>query len=255
MAARPRLSAVLITQDAGAHLRECLASLAFCDEIVVLDSGSRDNTESICAEFHAEFVTERDWQGFGVQKNRALDLATGDWVLSIDADEVVPPALRAEIEATLAAPAHPVYELPRLSNFCGHWMRHGGWWPDRVARLFRRGAARFSADAVHEKLVFDGAPGRLAAHLLHYSYDSWEQALDKMNRYSSAGARQAFAAGRRAGAASAVLRSAWTFLRGYVLQLGLLDGGAGYRLARYNAQTTYYKYLKLRQLGLAERPG
>lgn len=244
-----RISAVLITLDAAAHLRECLESLAWCDEIVVLDGGSRDNTEAICAEFHAEFSVERDWQGFGVQKNRALELATGDWALSIDADEICTGPLRAEIERTIAEAQHDVYEIPRLSSFCGHWMRHGGWWPDPVARLFRRAQARFSDDVVHERLLFAGAPGRLHAHLLHYSYDSFEQALDKMNRYSTLGARQLFERGQRATPASAWARGAWAYVRTLILKLGLLDGGAGLMLARYNAQTTYYKYLKLWQLG------
>jgi glycosyltransferase involved in cell wall biosynthesis len=246
---RPRLSAVLITKNASAHLRECLASLAFADEIVILDSGSSDSTESIAGEFHAEFVVDADWQGFGVQKNRALELATGDWVLSIDADEIVTPELRDDILRTLAAPAFAVYAMPRLSNFCGRWMRHGGWWPDPVTRLFRRERAKFSADAVHERLVFDGECGRLQSHLLHYSYDDFEQVLEKLDRYSTLGAQQAFARGARASLAQAIARGAWAFVRTYVVKLGFLDGGAGYLLARYNAQTTYYKYVKLGLLG------
>ena len=247
---KPRLSVVLITLDADRHLRECLASVAWADELVVLDGGSRDNTPAIAAEFHARFMVEEDWQGFGVQKNRALALASGDWVLSIDADEIVTPELRAEIEALLSNPAAaPVYELPRLSSFCGHWMRHGGWWPDPVVRLFRRGAARFSDDAVHERLVFEGSAPRLRNHLLHHSYDDFEQALDKMNRYSTLGAQQTFRAGKRASPLDAWARGAWAFLRTYVLRLGFLDGAAGWMLARYNAQTTYYKYLKLWHLG------
>jgi glycosyltransferase involved in cell wall biosynthesis len=245
----PRLSAVLITRNAARHLRECLQSVAFADEIIVLDSGSSDATESIAGEFHAEFVVDRDWRGFGVQKNRALDLATGEWVLSIDADEVVPPALRAEIEAVLATPQAEAYSMPRLSSFCGHWMRHGGWWPDRITRLFRRGRARFSADVVHERLVVDGASAELREHLLHYSYHSYEDVLDKLNRYSTLGAEQAFAAGKRATPLSAWARGAWAFVRTYLLRLGFLDGVAGYLLARYNAQTTFYKYVKLWRLG------
>lgn len=252
-AAKPRLSAVLITLNAGSHLRECLASLAWADEIVVLDSGSTDNTEAICAEFRARFSVNKDWQGFGPQKNRALALATGEWVLSLDADEVCTPELRAQIEDAIAGGTAAAYEMPRLSSFCGHWMRHGGWWPDHVTRLFRLGAARFSNDAVHEHLIVDGAVSRLNAHLLHYTYDSLEQALEKMNRYSTLGAQQAFKLGKRATLPSAVLRGAWAFVRTYLLRRGFLDGAAGYQLARYNAQTTYYKYLKLAYLTRAAR--
>ncbi|HUP91529.1 MAG TPA: glycosyltransferase family 2 protein [Solimonas sp.] len=249
MPAAKTLSVVLITLNASKHLRECLESVAWAGEIVVLDGGSSDSTESIASEFHARFMVEPDWQGFGVQKNRALAFATGDWVLSLDADEVVTPALRAEIEAVLHAPRAEVFEMPRLSSFCGHWMRHGGWWPDPVTRLFRRGAARFSDDAVHERLLHQGAPARLGAHLLHYSYDDFEQALDKMNRYSSLGAGQAHRDGKRATPLTAWARGAWAFVRTYVLRLGLLDGSAGWMLALYNAQTTYYKYIKLWKLG------
>jgi glycosyltransferase involved in cell wall biosynthesis len=246
---RPRLSAVLITKNASAHLRECLAALSFADELIVLDSGSTDATESIASEFHAEFVVEADWRGFGIQKNRALELATGEWVLSIDADEIVTPELRAEIEQAIAQRAAEVFAMPRLSNFCGHWMRHGGWWPDHVTRLFVRGRARFSDDAVHERLVFEAPCAKLSNHLLHYSYDDFDQALDKLNRYSTLGAGQAFAAGKRATPLSAWLRGGWAFVRTYLLRRGFLDGAAGWMLARYNAQTTYWKYIKLWRLG------
>ena len=245
----PRVSAVLITRDAEAHLRECLAALHWCDEIVVVDGGSRDATLPICAEFGARVVGETDWQGFGVQKNRAIEQAGGDWLLSIDADEVVSPELQAEIAAALTAPADAVaFSLPRRSNFCGHWMRHGGWWPDRVTRLFKRGSARFSNDLVHEHLICDGRVAELREPLLHYTYDSYEQALDKLNRYSTLGAQMAHARGRRATPGKALLRGVWAFLRTYLLRRGLLDGRAGLALALYNAHGTYYRYLKLWKL-------
>jgi len=128
--ARPSISAVLITRQAQAHLRECLASVAWCDEIVVVDGASTDATLAICAEAGARVFTETDWRGFGVQKNRALERATCDWAFSIDADEICTPALRGAIEAHLAAPGAAVaLDMPRRSSFCGHWMRYGGWWP------------------------------------------------------------------------------------------------------------------------------
>jgi glycosyltransferase involved in cell wall biosynthesis len=246
---RPRLSAVLITRDAQAHLRECLESLRFCDEIVVLDTGSSDGTRQICEQAGVKFSQVTDWPGFGPQKNRAIALASGDWVLSIDADEVCTPELRAAIEAALREPgAFAAFEMPRLSSFCGHWMRHGGWWPDRVTRLFRAGRARFSDDIVHEHLVVDGATGRLAPHLKHYTYDTLAQALQKQERYATMGAQQAFDRGARASGLIAVLRGAWAFVRTYVVRAGFLDGRAGLLLARYNARTTLLRYRKLAEL-------
>lgn len=249
-----RISAVLITRDAAAHLRECLQSVAWCDEIVVVDGGSRDATRAICAESGARVVEQTDWQGFGIQKNRAIAEARGEWVLSIDADEVVTPALRTALEAATRAPAAVAYSLPRCSNFCGHWMRHGGWWPDRVVRLFRRGQARFSDDLVHERLIVDGPVAKLDEPLLHYTYDTLEQALAKLDRYSTLGAAAAHARGRRATPLTAMLRGGWAFLRTYVLRLGLLDGEAGLMLALYTAHGTYYRYLKLWLLGRGVAP-
>ena len=246
---RPSLSAVLITKNAAAHLHECLESLRWADEIVVVDSGSSDNTEAICSEFHARFSVEDDWPGFGIQKNRALAMASCEWVLSIDADEICTPELRAEIEQALNSGGATAYAMPRLSSFCGHWMRHGGWWPDHVTRLFRRGTARFSDDVVHERLIVDGETKLLKSHLLHHTYDTLDQAIEKMNRYSTLGAEQAFRRGKRASLWSAWLRGGWSFFRTYVLRRGFLDGAAGYALARYNGQGTYYKYLKLWLLG------
>lgn len=245
----PGLSAVLITLDAEAHLRECLQGLQFCDEIVVLDGGSHDATAAICREFGARFQLETDWQGFGVQKNRALALARGEWVLSIDADEVVTDALRQEILVRLGAPGAVVaFNLPRRSNFCGSWIRHSGWWPDRVTRLFKRTTARFSDDIVHEHLIVDGAEAPLCEPLLHYTYDNFEQALEKLNRYSTLGARMAFERGRKTSLAGALARAAWAFLRTYLLRAGVLDGRAGVALAVYSAHGTYYRYLKLWKL-------
>ncbi len=250
---KPKISAVLITLNAAAHLSECLAGLKWCSETVVLDSGSTDATEKICREFGARVHTETRWQGFGVQKNRAIALATGEWIFSVDADEVCTPELRDEIERAVANAGDVVaFEMPRRSSFCGHWMRHGGWWPDHVTRLFRRGTARFSDDIVHERLIVTGTTARLASPLLHYTYDTMAQALEKQERYSTLGAQKAFEQGKRTTPLSAVTHGAWTFMRTYFLQLGLLDGRAGLKLAHYNARTTYLRYLKLWQLNRAK---
>jgi glycosyltransferase involved in cell wall biosynthesis len=149
-------------------VERCLASVAWADEIVVVDSGSSDATVEIARRLRAKVETTADWPGFGPQKNRALALATGDWVLSLDADEWVTPELRAEIERAIGAPDFlPAYRMPRLSSYCGRDMRHSGWWPDHVTRLFRRGDARFSDDLVHERLVVNGVTGTLREPLRH----------------------------------------------------------------------------------------
>lgn len=241
----PRLSVFLITRNEAHNIAACLESVAWADEIVVVDSGSSDETVSICRRYGARVETSPDWPGFGPQKNRALDLASGDWLLSIDADERVPPELRAEIEAVLAAPQADAYEMPRLSSYLGRPMRHGGWWPDYVTRLFRRGAARFSEARVHETLLVQGRTGRLRHHLVHHSFRSVEQVIAKMDAYSTYAAEGMAQRGRGAGLASAVLHGCFAFLRTYVLRAGFLDGRLGFVLAVSNAEGAYYKYLKL----------
>jgi glycosyltransferase involved in cell wall biosynthesis len=249
---KPTLGVAIITKNAAARLAECLQAVSFADEIVVVDSGSTDATVEIARAHRARVLVHTDWPGFGRQKNRALDALATDWVLSIDADEIVSPELAASIGAALAAPSTNVYALDRLSAFCGHWVRHSGWYPDWIPRLFRRNAARFSDDLVHERLMFDtgAAPvARLTGTLLHHSYEDFETVLRKLDAYSSAGAQQRFAAGQRGSFGKAVMRGAWAFVRTYVLRRGFLDGRAGFMIAVFNAQTVYYRFLKLARLG------
>lgn len=240
------LSVIIITLNEAADIRACLESVAWADEIIVVDAGSTDATVAICRELGAQVHVAADWPGFGPQKNRALDHATRDWVLSLDADERVTPELRQEIEALLrSGPVAAAYDIPRSSSYCGRFMRHSGWYPDYVTRLFRRGAGRFSGDLVHERLVVDGPVHRLRAVLLHYAFDSMEEVLRKVDQYSTAGARRMQAQGRRATLSGAVLRGLWSFVRTYVLRLGFLDGREGFMLAVSNAEGTYYRYAKL----------
>ena len=240
------LSIVIITRDEQAAIRRCLESVAWAGEIVVLDAGSIDETARIARECGAKVHIASDWQGFGRQKNRALDLATGDWVLSLDADEWISPELRTEIERVLAAPGdHAAFRMPRLSSYCGRFMRHSGWWPDYVTRLFRRGQARFSDDLVHERLIVQGAVGTLRESLLHEAIRDLDEALVKMNAYSTAGALMQLERGGKASLAGAVRHGAWTFFRTYVLRAGFLDGREGFMLAVSNAEGAYYRYLKL----------
>jgi glycosyltransferase involved in cell wall biosynthesis len=192
----PRLSAIIIAKNEAANIAECLDSVAFCDERIVVDGGSVDGTAEI-ARRHGALVATHEWRGFGEQKNFALSLAHGDWVMSVDSDERVGPALAAEIQAAIASSAFEGYELPRQSSFCGREMRHSGWYPDYVLRLFRRGRARFSDDLVHERVICDGPVGRLEQPLRHYPVERLEDAVSRMDRYSTAGADMLIAAGRR----------------------------------------------------------
>ncbi len=239
------LSVVVITKNEEASIRRCLESAKWADEIVVLDSGSTDATVSICLEY-TQYVHETDWPGFGPQKNRALEKASGDWVLSLDADEWVTPELRDEILKVISRPEGAVaFRAPRLSSFCGRFMRHSGWWPDYVTRLFRRGAARFSDDVVHEHVIAEGKTGTLREPIMHETYVDLEEMLQKMDSYSSLAAQKMRHGGRRAGLAGAVLRGLWAFTRTYFLRGGFLDGRVGFMLAVAIAEGTYYRYAKL----------
>ncbi len=241
-----RLSAIVITRNEQANIADCLSSLDFADEVVVLDSGSTDDTVAIARSLGAQVSLATDWPGFGAQKNRALDLAGGDWVLSIDADERVTAALRQEIlRAIEQAGDVNCFSIPRSSRFCGRFIRHGGWSPDYVDRLFRKGSARFSDDLVHERLVHKDLAKRLRQPLLHYSYKDFSVVLQKVDRYSSDSATQALARGQRASVPGAMGHGLWAFVRTYILKLGFLDGAHGLALAIASAEGSYYRHLKL----------
>jgi glycosyltransferase involved in cell wall biosynthesis len=239
------LSVIVITKNEVHNIQACLQSVAFADQLVVLDSGSTDGTVEQAQNLGAQVSVNADWQGFGVQKNRALALATGQWVLSIDADERLTPELQADIAAAMRSPDFDVYCLSRLSSYCGQNMRYSGWYPDYTTRFFKRGTAEFSNDLVHEKLVTSRPIGKLSGHLLHNSFTTFEAVLDKATRYSTAGAQIAFAQGKKASLSKALVHGLWAFFRTYVLRLGFLDGRMGLVLAISNAEGTYYRYLKL----------
>lgn len=241
------LSVIIITKNETAHIGRCLDSVSWADEIIVLDSGSQDDTVSICLQY-TDKVYQTDWPGFGVQKQRALDKARGDWVLSIDADEIVTAELRAEIEKALRQNLFQGYEIPRLSSYCGKEIRHGGWWPDYVLRLFRRENGRFSDSLVHEKVCVTGAIGRLATPLLHESFVNLEEVLSKVDGYSTLNAKMLHERGVKSSLSKAIIKALWNFFRTYIVKLSILDGPQGLMLAISNAEGTYYKYAKLLEL-------
>jgi glycosyltransferase involved in cell wall biosynthesis len=249
LSAPPRapLSAVLITQDAAAQLDACLASLRFADEIVVVDSGSADATVAI-AEARGARVLRNAWLGYGRQKQFAVEQAKNDWVLCIDADERVSPELAASIRRALEAPVAPVYRMARRNRFLGRWLRHGEGYPDWSTRLFDRRSARWSDDAVHEKVLYAVTPGRLEGDLLHDSAEDLGRYLEKQNRYSQLAAQQLHAQGRRAGVAQLLLSPLVRFVKFYFLRLGFLDGLPGFAHIAIGCMTSFMKYAKLIEL-------
>jgi glycosyltransferase involved in cell wall biosynthesis len=238
------LSVIIITKNESRHITRCLESVAWADEIIVLDSGSVDNTVELCQRY-TDKVFETDWPGFGIQKQRALTKASGDWVLSLDADEWITAELKKEIEQAITQVQCHGFEVPRLSTYCGKEIRHGGWWPDYVMRLFQRKHGHFTEDPVHERIIVTGNTAKLNTPLLHESFVDFEEVLNKINHYSSLGAEKHFQAGKKTSLFQAVFKGLWTFFKTYCLKASFLDGQEGLMLAISNAEGAYYKYLKL----------
>ena len=241
-----QLSVIIITRNEAANIEACLRSVSFADEIVVLDSGSTDGTDELARAMGASVHFSADWPGFGAQKNRALALARYPWVLSLDADERVSPELSRQIRQSITEGSAAAYEIPRLTQFCGQWIRHCGWTPDHVLRLFRREQARFSDDLVHERvLTLGGAQGRLKAPLLHYSYPTPAHYWRKLEQYSQAWAQQRVARGQKTSMVRAAMAGVVAFLRSYVFRLGFLDGAMGFAVCAMQAQAAFGKYFAL----------
>ena len=241
------LSAVLIARDAAAQLPECLASVAFADEIVVVASAGDEATAREAARLGARIVT-KEWLGFGRQKQFAVEQARNDWVLCLDADERVSPDLARSIQRALEAPAAPVYRMARRNRFLGRWLSHGEGYPDWSPRLFDRRSARWSDDEVHEKVLCAATPGTLAGDLLHESAEDLGRYLEKQNRYSALAARALYERGRRAGALELVASPALRFVKFYLLRLGFLDGVPGFVHVAIGCIASFVKYAKLIEL-------
>jgi glycosyltransferase involved in cell wall biosynthesis len=249
------VSLCVITRDAAAQLADCLASASFAGEIVVVDSGSRDDTVEIARRSGAR-VLERAWEGFGAQKNFAVANAAHDWVLCLDADERVTPELRASIERVLGLPAErrpTACAMARCNRFLGVWLRHGEGYPDWNTRLFDRRRARWTDDPVHEHVVADGHVVRLAGDLLHESAESLDAYLAKQNRYTSLQAEAMHARGERAGVGRLVFSPLVRFVRFYVVRLGFLDGVAGFAHIAIGCFNSFVKYAKLRALAATSK--
>jgi glycosyltransferase involved in cell wall biosynthesis len=249
------LSVVLIACNEAHRIAACLESLAFADEIVVVDSGSSDATKEI-ARRYTDKVFEIPWRGFGPQKQAAVELASHDLVLNVDCDERVTPELGREILALLAGQEIlAAYQVPRRTFLGSKEIRHCGWYPDRTTRLFDRRRAHFGTELVHEGVVVEGEIGRLREHLLHYSFVGLADLLVKMNRYTDLSARMMAEKGRVAGLFDFTLRPAVAFAKTFFLKRGFLDGVEGFEVSVANAMSTFAKYMKLRELNRAQLPG
>ncbi len=243
-----RLSVVIVTLNEEERIRACLDSVAWADEIVVVDSESQDKTVQLARET-TDHVFVRPWPGFAAQKNFAVAQASGDWILSLDADETVSAALRADIERVLRSDGGAAgYAVPRRNIFLGAWVRHGGLYPDWQVRLFRAGRGTFGRRAVHESVTIDGPMERLGGHLEHRSYRGVEDFLTRANRYSSLAADEWLASGRRARTSDVITRPLGRFLSMYLLKGGLLDGWRGLLLA-----ALYAYYVAMRSAKVLEK--
>lgn len=244
----PGLTVTIITLDEAEHIGAAIDSASWADEIVVVDAGSRDDTVAIARARGAR--TEcRAWTGYVDQKNHAAGLASHDWILSLDADERVTPALAAEIRATLARePEAGGFRVPRVTFHLGRWIRTTDFYPDYQTRLYDRRRARWTGRHVHESVAVDGRRGQLRHELEHYSYRDLADHLDRINHYTTLAARQMQEAGRRAGVLDLLLHPPAAFLRNYVLRRGCLDGSVGLTLSIVNAYAVFLKFAKLLEL-------
>ena len=250
-----RLSVAIIALNEEERLRACLESVAWVDEIVVVDSGSGDKTMAIAREF-TDRVLFHPWAGYGAQKNFAAEQCRGEWILSLDADERVPDELREEIAAILVAdPPAAGFLVPRKNYFQARFIRHGGWYPDYQLRLFRRGRGRFAPVAVHESVRVDGPTARLRTPLVHESYRGVGDFVVRAQRYAELAARQLASEGRGGSAQDLLLRPLSRFLVMYVLRLGFLDGWRGFVLAVLYAHYAFVRAVWVRELRAAAAGG
>ena len=251
----PRLSITIITLNEAEHIAAAIESASWADEILVVDSGSTDDTVGIAGRAGARVLT-RDWSGYVDQKNFAAEQAVHDWIFSLDADERIPPALAEEIRSILASepPGHG-YRGPRVTFHLGRWIRTTDFYPDFQTRLYDRRHARWRGRHVHESVAVDGSSGRLRHDLQHYSYRSLADQIDRINVYSTLAARQMYEAGVRSGPLKIAVHPLAAFLRNYILRRGFLDGTAGLTISLVNAWSVMLKFAKLWELQKAQGAG
>lgn len=242
------ISAILITKNEEVRIEACLASLGWADEIIVVDSGSIDRTRDLCERNGKVKFFEMPWEGFGIQKNRALDQASGEWIFSIDADEIVSHELAEEILITVQQASYDGYVLKRKNFYRGKWIKHSGWWPDKILRLFRRGKGRFNDRLVHESVEVQGAIGELLNSIEHHSFQSVSDFIRKTDSYSTLGAQQMKFKNRNITTLDACTHAFATFIKVYFLKGGILDGRAGMLIAASNAAGVFYRYIKYMEL-------
>lgn len=252
----PPISVVIITFNEEKNIERCLQSVqGVADEIVVLDSLSTDRTREICQRFDVKFL-EQPFLGYVEQKNRALEFATYPHVLSLDADEVLSDELKRAILKVKENWEHDGYCFNRLTNYCGTWVRHCGWYPDRKLRLFDKRKGRWSGSMIHERYLLDGnvAPSHIQGDLLHYSYYTIDQHIDQIRKFTTTMAQVQFEKGKYPGLATLVLNPLWCFIRQYFVRLGFLDGFHGLVICTLSACANFIKYAKTRELFSAQRP-
>lgn len=246
---REKISACIMTFNEERNIRRCLLSVTWCDEIVVLDSYSTDATVSICREF-TERVYQHEWQGYIGQRNLVREMARFSWVLFLDADEEISPALRRQIEHAFEAGPGDVagFEFPRLVYYLGRWIRHGAWYPDYKLRLFRKERGRICGLEPHDTVSVEGRVKRLNDPIWHYTYRSLSDHIETLNRFSTISARSMYEKGRRFSWGDFLFRPPWRFVKGYLLRGGWLDGRQGLLIAIINAFGVSLKYAKLWEL-------
>jgi glycosyltransferase involved in cell wall biosynthesis len=249
-----KISATIISLNEEQNIGDCLASLDFADEIIIVDSGSTDRTKEICRAHPKVRFHFHDWQGFGKQKNIAANLASNDWIFNIDADERVSPQLENSIKQA-DFDGFICFRVARENYFGKRWVRRCGWYPDYNMRLYQRQQCGFSERSVHESVVCRGAAGTLQGNLQHYTYDGVADYLRRMDRYSTLAAVEIVRSGKKVGIAHLILKPFFTFVKMYLLKLGFLEGYTGLLLSIMYSHYTFYKYCKADEMWRSEKSG
>lgn len=242
-----KLSGTIVALNEERNIARAIESMRCCDQIVVVDSGSADRTCAIAHKLGARVIAQ-PWLGYAQQKNFAASHAAFDWILSLDADETLSESLEAEIWTLKAdGPQHAAYNMPRLAQYMGRWIKHSGWYPDRKVRLYDRRNARWTGDYVHESVAVDGPTGQLQSDLLHFTCGSFSEHLRTIDRYTTLAAREIQTLGHGRSIGRLVFSPPWTFVRSYILQSGFRDGFPGFTIAWMAALYTFLKYAKARE--------